>query len=119
MNPPSITDRLRPGTFKEWRAVLRREQQSLSLRGKLRLVVTLIRAALKVGGVSKEQWRRRMDTCAQCPIYDASLRRCRPYDGSPLGCGCYGPYLALVKQPYAKPGCWAKNALPESGLGWE
>lgn len=114
MNNPA----LRPGTFKEWRAVLRREQQNLSLWGKVALAWTLLRAALKVGSVSDEQWQERMLVCSKCPVYDPSLRRCRPYDGSQHGCGCFCPWLALVFKPYPKPGCWAKNHLPGSGLGW-
>ncbi len=109
---------LHPGTFKEFRAVLAREQSKLTLWGKLALAVTLIRAALRIGGVRRQQWYDRMKTCLDCPIYDKSLRRCRPFDGSSHGCGCYVPFLALVKKPY-KAGCWAKEHQPDSGLGWE
>lgn len=99
--------------------MLKRENATLSLWGKLALVVTLIRAGLKIGGVSRQQWVHRMTVCHKCPIYDPWHRRCRPYDGAPQGCGCYVAFLALVKRPYARPGCWAKNHLPDSGLGWD
>lgn len=112
-------DHLRPGSFKEWRAVLAREQAKLSLAGKARLAITLIRAALRIGGVSKKQWEARMKICKTCPIFDPSLFRCRPYDGAPYGCGCFVKWLALIKRPYKKPGCWARNHLPGSGLGWD
>lgn len=114
------TDPLRPGTLKEWRAVIQREKATLSIREKLALVFTLIRVAVKLGGVSKAQWNTRMNTCLNCPIYDPVLRRCRPYDASQLGCGCYAPFLALLRQPYSNPGCWARqHPCPATqAMGW-
>jgi hypothetical protein len=58
-------------------------------------------------------WRKKMKVCLKCPIYDPELRRCRPYDGSGLGCGCYVPYMALFQGE-----CWADEEIPEEGLGW-
>ena len=113
MNP----DPLRPGTFREFRAVLRREAQSLTLRDRARLWWTLLRAAMRVGGVSKEQWRKRMKTCRKCPIFDPGLRRCRPYDNATFGCGCFTPWQAKAKAPYPK-GCWGAQHLPGQGIGW-
>ena len=112
-------DLYRPGTFREWRAVLRREMRSESVAGLLRLGLTLLRAALRIGGVSKEEWRRRMSVCEKCPIFDPALFRCRPYDGAPWGCGCYVPFMALVNQPYALPGCWGDVQVPGQKIGWE
>lgn len=114
LDPIPLPDHLRPGTFREWQAVLRREQASLSLGGKLALAVTLIRAGLKLGGVSKEEWRRRMTICQTCPIFDPSLFRCRPFDGAPQGCGCYMKFKA-----WTRGACWVKQNFPDSGLGWD
>lgn len=110
------------GAFKGWVAVLGREVGLGGWRGSLVIARGVIRAGVSLvvhGAVSCEEWDRRVNgVCVGCPIYDAGLRRCRPYDGSGLGCGCWVPGLALVKKPYPK-GCWAKQFLPGSGLGWD
>ncbi len=49
------------------------------------------------------RWRRRMRACMRCPIYDPELKRCQPYTGSPLGCGCFMPLKALQGS------CWLKD----------
>ena len=75
----------------------------------------LIREALN-GTSKKNVWRSRMRGCIRCPIYDATTRRCRPYEGSTLGCACYCPLIALF---YRHP-CWGRIHLPdEPGVGWE
>lgn len=107
-------DPLRPGTFKEWREVLRREQASLSPGGKLRLAWTLLKAVFGLGA-SIEVWNSRMLTCPTCPIFDASLQRCRPFDNSPLGCGCYVKFLGKLKKNH----CWARKHFPQTSLGWK
>jgi hypothetical protein len=119
MTKCSNTDPLRRGTLREWRAVVRREAVTLSWRDKARLAWTLIKAALEIGGVSDCERRLRMKSCLRCPVYDPVLRRCGPYDGAPTGCKCFVPYLSLIRQPYSKPGCWAKQQDgPISNHGW-
>ena len=47
-------------------------------------------------------------------MYDRRLQRCRPYKGSVLGCGCYMPYAALLKEK-----CWADENIPDEHIGWD
>lgn len=109
----------------EWWAVLGRESRNRSLAGLGRAGWRLIFVGLKVfvfrfGRVSGREWRQRIRVCERkCPIYDPSLKRCRPYDGHWAGCGCYVPWLALVKEPYqgVSGGCWADINLPGNGKG--
>lgn len=120
MMKSEVPPHLRPGTLREWLRVLKREGRRATLRGKLRLAWTILKAALRVGGVSKVERDRRLTVCSQCIIYDPTLRRCKPYDGAVWGCGCYSAWLVLQDVPYPpKRGCWAKQAMPDSGLGWE
>jgi hypothetical protein len=115
-----IPPHLRPGTIKEWLTVIRREGHQVSFKGKLALAWTLVNAAFRVGGVNQSERDARLTYCAtQCPIYDPTLRRCGPWDGSPTGCHCYLPFAVWIKQKYDKPGCWVRYHNPESGLGWE
>lgn len=59
--------------------------------------------------VDKLEWRRRMKVCFKCPIYDARYRRCRLGD---MGCGCYVPFMALVKKE-----CWMREKYGKA-FGW-
>jgi hypothetical protein len=107
----------------EWVVVLRLEGRKVSLSGKCAMIWGIILGGLKVtlgigGGVSRKQWRERMRICRKCPIADWEIKRCRPYSGSALGCGCFLPFLGLEAKPFEK-GCWGKQNLPERGIGWE
>lgn len=65
---------------------------------------------------SRVPWRQKMRACYRCPIFDRELKRCRPYSGAKLGCGCYTPFLALVEDR-----CFAnKHHLTLRGrpIGW-
>lgn len=101
--------------------------------------------ALRTGRVSKAQWRQRMRYgCMKCPIYDPVRKLCRVEIGTPylgnfgviytepriLGCGCYTPYLALVRAPYTNKsvlllsdpprqvrGCWGRATMG-GDFGW-
>jgi hypothetical protein len=68
--------------------------------------------------ITRRRWRERVKTCLRCPIYDVSLKRCRPYDGHGYGCGCWVPGVALLERPYPK-GCWGKEHLGQHGIGWD
>ena len=75
----------------------------------------LIREAFG-GTSSRAVWRYRMRRCIRCPLYDATVKRCRPYEGSALGCACYCPLIALF---YRHP-CWGRIHLPdEPDVGWD
>ena len=90
----------------QWLRVLRIERRSIR-------PISLLRSVAR-GVASKMVWIRRMRDCRPCPIYDRSLRRCRPNDGSPLGCGCWMPLKAM----FADSECWAWR-YPWLGVrGW-
>lgn len=100
--------------LRSWLAVLREERRSFSLLKAIR--------ALRSGRVDPVVWRRRMEVCRRCKIFDRELMRCRGprVNGVELGCGCYVPVLALTKAPYSGPGgigCWGRAALGER-FGW-
>jgi hypothetical protein len=93
--------------FKEWRLVMRAESRRLRLVPMLQLLLSF------------RSWRGRRETlrllrlCPGCPVYNRSLHQCRPYPGSPLGCGCYMP----TKVRFGG-GCWADD-FPELEMGWK
>lgn len=96
--------------LREWLAVLKEERRQARLWPMVR--------ALCTGRVSFRVWRRRMRTCARCPIYDRELRRCRGpvLNGVETGCGCYVVFLALTRRPYPL-GCWGRQVVGP-GFGW-
>lgn len=102
--------------FAEWRDVLNEERKRASL---LRLLVEMALVFIKALPHLKENrrlWRSKMRKCQTCPVYDRSLHRCRPYTGSPAGCGCSVWLMALWKKH-----CWITENLDEQdrrGHGW-
>ncbi len=58
------------------------------------------------------EWKRRYAVCLTCPLYNKKTRQCRPYDGSPLGCGCYVPFANIVKED-----CWGREEYGRP-FGW-
>jgi len=79
--------------------------------------IKILRASLRLlinGQVSRPIWRERMKVCAECPLYDMESKRCRPTERPDLGCGCYAPYLALVKDN----NCWG-NSEYGNDFGWK
>ena len=107
-----------PASFAQWMSVAHREGRGLGWLGKLDLALRLVRYAFKRRQVTPGERVRRLLICAKCPIYDAHCRRCRPYDGSNVGCGCYVPYLVTVRKPYERPGCWWNNVFQGALGGW-
>lgn len=103
---------LKAARLREWALVLRIEGRTQS---KWSLMTHLISALLKGRIVNGKTWRKRVRTCHRCPVYDSVLKRCRPKNDSPLGCGCYVPFLALLS-----PGCWGCENLRHKipGFGW-
>lgn len=61
---------------------------------------------------SREMWYARMMICYKCPVFDRRRKTCRPFPSSNLGCGCYAPYKAMVKE-----NCWGKENMGDS-FGW-
>lgn len=100
--------------FKQWLAVLKREGRKETFVGKLRLARHILASAFRIGGVTRQQWLKRMEMCQKCPLHDPSLWRCRPFDNSDLGCGCFTKYISLIKND----GCWGYRNLKGQGIGW-
>ena len=105
---------LKPNRYLQWFEVVKEEGRVLS---KADLARTFFHAAwlvLKHGFKFRKRWRTRVRICQKCPIYDRSLRRCRPYTGSELGCGCWVPLIALFEDR-----CWGGEVgLNHQGIGW-
>ncbi len=79
-----------------------------------RTAASLLGGVLGLGGVSKARWRSRIRRCMACPVYDRPRKACRPYAGSPLGCGCFMPFKALVKDR----ACWVRQVKPGIDIGF-
>ncbi len=111
--------------LRAWGVILAREGRRRSLWAKGRMLAGILWHGVKISsghGVTRTQWECRMKICKSCPIFDASLRRCRPYDGSELGCGCAVWLIALARVPYRgseADGCWGRAYLTSAGIGWE
>lgn len=101
--------------YRQWLVVVRREGKRHSLVDFIRMVLLMGWRALHVG-VNRPDYRRRIKACHKCDLFDPELKRCRPYDGSKLGCGCFCPFVALVRKPYPK-GCWGRQFIADD-FGW-
>ena len=77
--------------------------------------VAILKAAIKIAvkRVGRRKWFSRMMICYRCPIFNSYSKRCRPFDGSVLGCGCYTPYKALLEDE-----CWGRKRFGER-IGWK
>ena len=111
---------LRTSRFWDWEITLEDELGRVGWLDRVRLLLSMVgvlvwgvwgRESLSVRRV---RFRRRMRCCMRCPIYDKVNRRCRPYPGSVLGCGCFMPYAAQLKER-----CWADENMPDENIGWE
>lgn len=100
--------------YVEWKEVLVEEKKSASLLSLLAKMLWVFIKGIPNLKENRRTWRHKMRTCRACPIFDRGMKRCGPYTGSPLGCKCYTPLLAVFKRH-----CWATENLPnDSGLGW-
>jgi hypothetical protein len=103
----------------DWEEVLEDELGSVGWGDRGRLIWGMVKALIqglrgrKSQAELRVQFRYRMKTCMKCPIYNSHTKTCRPFRGSQLGCGCYMPYAAQLKDK-----CWAKEYLPDEDLGW-
>jgi Fe-S-cluster containining protein len=100
----------------EWLEVLSQERATRNLAEVVKALWKMLRGAMGAK-VPIRVWRHRIRVCLRCPLYDRTMKRCRPYAVSPLGCGCYVPYLAMVPKPYEH-GCWVRQAYPDTIYGW-
>lgn len=76
--------------------------------------IEILKAGIQIARspYSEEMWRSRMYICYRCPIFDKARKACRPYKKSSMGCGCYAPYKALVKDH-----CWGREHMGNN-FGW-
>jgi len=76
--------------------------------------IEILKAGIQIARspYSEEIWRSRMYVCYKCPIFDKARKTCRPYKNSSMGCGCYAPYKALVKDH-----CWGREHMGDN-FGW-
>ena len=109
---------LKSERFWDWEETIEDEVGGVCWRDRLNILLSILKVAGKAlpgprkGTVGPKEWRRRMKCCWNCPVYDRKLQRCRPYKGSVLGCGCYMPYAALLKEK-----CWADENIPDEHIG--
>lgn len=103
----------KPSRYAEWQAVLVEEKRSQSLVSLLARMFLVFIKGLPSLKENRRTWRAKMRVCAKCPIYDKALHRCRPYTGSPAGCGC----SVIFKAVFSKK-CYADEVLPELKIGW-
>ena len=85
---------LKPVRVVEWLNVVEEELNVIGIRE----VWNMIRGAI-FRKVDKRVWRRRQAACYRCPVFNKSLKRCRPYTGALVGCGCYTPYRLMSPDP--------------------
>ena len=82
--------------------------------GYFRLGWEMVKAVWGGKLAGRGEWRKKMRVCRKCPLYSSDVRRCGPpLHISNLGCRCWTPGLALVKEH-----CFAYYRLPGTGLGW-
>lgn len=96
--------------FKRFRKVLKLEEVSL-----LALVRAFFVTApfwLLANKPEIREWKRRYKVCLKCPIFDKELRRCRPFNGSSRGCGCYVPFSNIFYDE-----CWSRKEYG-GDYGW-
>lgn len=98
----------------QWLDLLEEEGRYASFWAKIGIIFKIIWAGLRIGGVSRKQWRSRMRVCGKCVIYDKSLKRCAPWTGSQLGCHCYMPFKIAAGGK-----CWLRENVPGNPGGWE
>jgi hypothetical protein len=102
----------KPKRFREWLAVVAEEGRQARWSA-----IALDMARVLLAGIfsspSTLSWFAKMRKCYRCPVFDRTMKRCRPWTGSPVGCGCYMPFKALVSRHG-----WAVEALPKESSGF-
>jgi hypothetical protein len=105
---PRLVFGLKWKRLRQWREVLQEEGRSMTLKSWWHMAGQAFQALLSP--VPRDLYLHRLYTCRRCPLYDSGLRRCRPYTGSPNGCGCFVPYKAIAPEP-----CWLRQRFPDQG----
>lgn len=82
--------------LREWNAVMREELGVITWREKLVVIAKITLAVISARRVKRLDVLNRYKVCVRCPLFDRQLKRCRPFTGSRLGCGCYAPYKVIV-----------------------
>jgi Fe-S-cluster containining protein len=100
---------LRKARVYQWLEVLEEEARTMGFKTWAKMILAGLDVSL-FHPVQSAEFKRRMRICQRCPVYDKELRRCRPYTGSPDGCGCYAPFKALARQS-----CWIRQIDPHRG----
>ena len=95
-----------------WVRVLREEGRRASFPELVRILVHMVMTA-RHGSQGRAVWRRRVNTCRRCILFDRNLWRCRPFNTSKAGCGCFIPLLAA----FSKKECWGYSATGGE-MGW-
>ena len=99
--------------YKQWWNVLREEKGRLSIGDWMRLGVLALKGMTT--GEKGVGFSVKMRKCSRCMIYDSEVKKCRPYAGSELGCGCYMPFKIALGG-----GCWAdEGGIEEDYVGWK
>lgn len=104
---------LRWKRYVEWREVLIEERKTASLLGLLAKMLWVAIKGLPHLKENRRTWRAKMRVCPKCPIFDKGLHRCKPWTGSPLGCGC----SVIFKAVFSKK-CYADEVIPDMHYGW-
>lgn len=99
--------------YEEWLDVIREEYGAATWRDRVRLCYTMVKTVVGGRCEPRKSFIRKMRVCRGCVLFDSVLRRCRPYSGSRVGCGCYMPFKAAIGG-----GCWLDENYPEDGKGW-
>ena len=85
---------LKPKRLREWLNVVDEEFKTIGFPELWHMIRGSVCRKL-----DSRSWKQRQRQCYRCPVFDPSLKRCRPYTGSPLGCGCYTPYRLMSPDP--------------------
>jgi hypothetical protein len=104
---------MRSGRAVEWLGLVWVEMSAVGWWARVKMVWVMGRVFVTGRRRSRAEWRRRMRVCARCDLFDRGRHRCRPWDGSVLGCGCWTPITGLYEDH-----CWGWENLRGKGVGW-
>jgi hypothetical protein len=103
---------LRNARAREWAGLVVLEMAGVSWWARARMLGVMVGVWWAGERRPSAEWRRRMRVCAGCDLFDVTRHRCRPWDGSGLGCGCWTPITGLYEDH-----CWGWENVDE-GFGW-